>query len=161
MLRAVKALFLYLQVRMKDELITLLEPSINAMGFDLIELEYAAGGELLRIYIDIDRGVTVDDCEAVSRQVSGILDVEDPIPGRYTLEVSSPGIDRPLRTLGHFAHFAGERVKLQMDAPINGRRRYKGELLGVDGEMIRIDVDGKQVELPFDRIEKARLAPKQ
>lgn len=146
---------------MKDELITLLEPSINAMGFDLIELEYAAGGELLRIYIDIDRGITVDDCEAVSRQVSGILDVEDPIPGRYTLEVSSPGIDRPLRTLGHFAHFAGERVKIQTDAPINGRRRYKGELLGVDGETIRIDVDGKQVDLPFDRIEKARLAPKQ
>ncbi len=146
---------------MKDELITLLEPSINAMGFDLIELEYAAGGELLRIYIDIDRGITVDDCEAVSRQVSGILDVEDPIPGRYTLEVSSPGIDRPLRTLDHFAHFAGERVKIQTDAPINGRRRYKGELLGVDGETIRIDVDGKQVDLPFDRIEKARLAPKQ
>jgi ribosome maturation factor RimP len=146
---------------MKDELITLLEPSINAMGFDLIELEYAAGGELLRIYIDIDRGITVDDCEAVSRQVSGILDVEDPIPGRYTLEVSSPGIDRPLRTLDHFAHFAGERVKIQTDAPINGRRRYKGELLGVDGETIQIDVDGKQIELPFDRIEKARLAPKQ
>ncbi|MDQ2069143.1 ribosome maturation factor RimP [Natronospira bacteriovora] len=144
---------------MKEELFKLLEPSINAMGFDLIELEYSAGGELLRLYIDIDRGVTVDDCEAVSRQVSGILDVEDPIPGQYTLEISSPGIDRPLRTLAHFAHFTGERAKVQMDAPIQGRRRFKGELLGVEDDRILMNVDGKQVELPFERIEKARLAP--
>ncbi|MCP1726970.1 ribosome maturation factor RimP [Natronospira proteinivora] len=146
---------------MKDELIDLLEPAIKGMGFDLIELEYSAGGNLLRVFIDVERGVTVDDCEAVSRQISGILDVEDPIPGRYTLEVSSPGVDRPLRTLEHFRHFSGERVRIQLDGPFEGRRRFKGHLLGVEDEMVQVQVDDNIFELPFERIEKARLAPKQ
>ncbi|MEA5445804.1 ribosome maturation factor RimP [Gammaproteobacteria bacterium AB-CW1] len=146
---------------MKEQLIELLEPAIKGMGFDLIELEFKPGGDLLRLYIDIERGVTVDDCEAVSRQVSGILDVEDPIPGRYTLEVSSPGIERPLRTLAHFEHFAGERVRVQLDAPFEGRRRFKGLLLGVEDELVKVQVDDEVYELPFERIDKARLAPKQ
>jgi ribosome maturation factor RimP len=130
------------------------------MGFELVELEFKAGGDLLRLYIDIERGVTVDDCEAVSRQVSGILDVEDPIPGRYTLEVSSPGIDRPLRTLAHFGHFAGQRVKIQLDAPFQGRRRLTGTLLGAKSDIVEVEVNDSVWELPFERIEKARLAPK-
>lgn len=146
---------------MREELISLLEPAIRGMGFELVELEFKPGGDLLRLYIDIERGVTVDDCETVSRQVSGILDVEDPIPGRFTLEVSSPGIDRPLRTLAHFSHFAGQRVKIQLDAPFEGRRRYTGTLLGVESDMVHVKVNDSVCELPFERIEKARLAPKQ
>lgn len=146
---------------MKEELIELLEPPVRAMGYELVELEYspAGGGSLLRLYIDGPGGITLDDCEQVSNHISGLLDVEDPIPGAYNLEVSSPGIDRPLRTLAHFQHFAGQVAKIQLDAPLNGRRRYKGQLQGVEGETVQIEVDGELHELPFGRISKARLVP--
>lgn len=149
----------------------LLAPTVEALGLELLGIEYLPmpGGSLLRLYIDrpgaeagaeMDgEGVTVDDCEAVSREVSAQLDVEDPISGNYTLEVSSPGLDRPLFTPAHFERFTGEVVKVGLKLPQEGRRRLQGRILGVDGETIRVDVDGQGFEVAHGNVEKARLVP--
>jgi ribosome maturation factor RimP len=146
---------------LRDQLSELLEPVVRNLGYELWELEYAgrAGGGLLRLYIDSPEGITVDDCERVSRAVSAALDASDPIPGQYTLEVSSPGLDRVLRTPAHFARFTGENVRLETSQPVNGRKRFAGKLIQVDPDQITIEVDGSGVKLPFDAIHKARLAP--
>ena len=130
------------------------------MGFELVELEYGAGRAhaLLRLYIDREGGVTLDDCERVSREVSALLDLEDPIPGAYTLEVSSPGFDRVLRTRAHFGRFVGSRVFVELKEPRAGRRRYTGKLLTVDEAGIALEVDREQVAVGFNEIGKARLA---
>lgn len=146
---------------MRERLLTMLEPAIQGMGFELVELEFRdnpADG-LLRIYIDRADGITVDDCEFVSHQISGVLDVEDPIPFAYALEVSSPGLDRPLRTVEHFRRFAGETVKIHLDAPMDGRRRYKGTLIGIEDNVVTVNVDGEEFALPLERIAKARVVP--
>jgi ribosome maturation factor RimP len=143
--------------RVRDRLISLLETPIEALGYELVELEFPP--HLLRIFIDREGGVTVDDCEKVSRQVSGVLDVEDPIPGHYTLEVSSPGLDRPLRKAADYARFAGERAKLELTLPIEGRKRFAGTLKGFEGGEVSIEVDGVIHRLPLDGISKARLVP--
>jgi len=125
-------------------------------------LEYASNpkNRLLRVYIDQpDKGIDVDDCAEVSRELSAVMDVEEPIPGQYTLEVSSPGIERPLFTIAHFERFIGETAKVQMAAPIDGRRRFKGTIVGVDGELVRLVVDGETVELSVAGMDKAKLAP--
>jgi ribosome maturation factor RimP len=106
-----------------------------------------------------ESGIGIDDCERVSREVSALLDVEDPIPTAYTLEVSSPGSDRVLRTRPHFDRFAGERVHVELKAPREGRRRYTGTLKSVTDAGIELEVDRQPVSVPFDEIEKARLAP--
>ena len=149
----------------------LLAPTVEALGLELLGIEYLPmpGGSLLRLYIDrpgaeagaeMDgEGVTVDDCEAVSREVSAQLDVEDPISGNYTLEVSSPGLDRPLFTPAHFERFTGEVAKVALKLPQEGRRRLQGRVLGVDGETIRVDVDGQAFEVAHGNVEKARLVP--
>jgi ribosome maturation factor RimP len=146
---------------LRDRLIELLEPVVSELGYELWELEYVtrAGGTLLRLYIDLPEGISLDDCERVSRAVSEKLDVEDPIPTEYTLEVSSPGLDRVLRTQQHFERFAGERVKLDMTEPVNGRKRFAGRLTEVGVGEITLDVDGTAVKLPIAGIHKARLAP--
>lgn len=140
---------------------TLLEPVVEAMGYELVEVEVVGGGKhrVLRLYIDQPDGIAVEDCERVSHQVSGVLDVEDPIPGAYTLEVSSPGLDRPLRTAAHFAAFTGEQAKVELRAPQDGRKRFKGRLVGIDGETVVMDVDGEQYRLPLNEIERARVVP--
>src|SRR5690348_7315317 len=143
---------------MRETLLKLLEPAIEALGYELVELEFPP--QLLRIYIDREGGVTVDDCEAVSRQVSAVLDVEDPIPGAYTLEVSSPGLDRPLRKEADFVRFAGEQVKLELALPKDGRRRYTGTLKGCKAGEVTVEVDGVEHTLPLADIGKARLVPK-
>ena len=134
---------------------------INAMGFELVGCEMLPqGGRMLfRIFIDSDTGVTVDNCSQVSHQVSAMMDVEDPIQGRYTLEVSSPGIDRPLFEIGHYQKFVGKRAKIKLYSPINKRRQFKGILLRVEGEDIYLLEDdlAKEVKLPFSDIEKANL----
>ena len=127
------------------------------------------GGSLLRVYIDrpgapagaeVDgEGVTVDDCEAVSREVSAQLDVEDPISGNYTLEVSSPGLDRPLFAPAHFERFRGQLVKIGLKLPQEGRRRLQGRILGVQGDGVRVDVDGNEFEVAFGNVDRARLVP--
>ncbi|HMN45717.1 MAG TPA: ribosome maturation factor RimP [Povalibacter sp.] len=146
---------------LRDQLIELLQPVVVQLGYELWELEYAArsGGGLLRLYIDAPQGITLEDCERVSRAVSEAMDASDPIPGHYTLEVSSPGLDRVLRTAEHFARFSGERVKVETSAPVNGRKRFAGRLTGVSNGEIALDVDGSVVKLPIDGIHKARIAP--
>ena len=145
---------------MREKLIALLEPAVATLGYELVELEFRAPGRggLVRVYIDAEQGVTLDDCEKVSHYVNGILDVEDLVTGEYNLEVSSPGLDRPLRTLRHYADFVGEQVKVQLAVPLDGRRRFTGKLLKVENEKILVDVDGQEFLLPLENIEKARLA---
>jgi ribosome maturation factor RimP len=147
-----------------EEIVALLSPTVQALGMELLGIEYAASGgsALLRLYIDVaDRPVNVDDCEAVSREVSAVLDVEDPITSNYTLEVSSPGIDRPLFTLAHFARFAGEQAKVNLRLPQDGRRRLQGTILRAENGKVVLAVDDGKAEFPIsiDNIEKARLVP--
>ena len=145
---------------LKERLIELLEPPLKAMGYELVDVEARAGGNgLLRIYIDQDSGIKVEDCERVSRQIGTFLDVEEPLPGSYTLEVSSPGLDRPLRTLAHFERFAGHEAKVRLIRPVDGRRNFKGRLCGVEDTNIVIDVDGQTWHLPLADVVAACLVP--
>jgi ribosome maturation factor RimP len=142
-----------------DRLTRLAEPVVAGLGYELVGVEFDAHQRILRIYIDSENGITVDDCSKVSHQLSGVLDVEDPIPGNYQLEVSSPGMDRPLFTLAHFERFVGALVRVQLLRPLEGRRRFKARLLGVEDGKIRL-LDGEtQFEIPIDSIDKARIAP--
>lgn len=146
----------------QHEIEALLGPAIRALGLELLGSEFSAGSSsaLLRLYIDApERPVTIDDCEAVSREVSALLDVNDPIEGHYTLEVSSPGIERPLFRPEHFARFAGEPAKVSVDLPIDGRRRFHGRIVRVEGDEIVFDQDGSEVRIPHANVIKARLAP--
>ena len=140
----------------------LLEPAIEALGYQFVGVEYRSGGPggaLLRVYIDNEQGITADDCERVSYQVSGLLDVNDPIPGHYTLEVSSPGLDRLLFRPEDYERFAGNLVKLRMAVPQQGRRKYQGRLLRLEDGNVVVDQDGEEVTLALDQIEQARLVP--
>jgi ribosome maturation factor RimP len=139
----------------------MLEPAIAALGFELVELELRVGRGhgLVRLFIDAEDGVTVDDCAKVSRQVSGLLDVEDPIRGDYNLEVSSPGLDRKLSRAADFDRFAGCQVKLQLLQMIDGRRKLTGQLLRREGEAVVLNIDGQDVSVPMVAIEIARLVP--
>lgn len=145
---------------LRERLIVLIEPLLERLGYELVELEYSAGRAhaVLRLFIDKAEGVGVGDCERVSREVSALLDVEDPIPSAYTLEVSSPGFDRVLRTRAHFERFAGARVFVELKVPRSGRRRYTGTLLSVDETGIAVEVDKERVEMTYEEIGKARLA---
>jgi ribosome maturation factor RimP len=146
---------------LRDQLRELLAPVVAGLGYQLWELEFMprSGGGLLRLYIDSPGGITVDDCERVSHGVSETLDAADPIPSHYTLEVSSPGLDRVLRTREHFERFAGERVKLEMMQPIEGRKRFAGRLLGVRESEITLELESGRISLPIEDIHRARLAP--
>ena len=146
---------------LRDQLSKLLGPVVAGLGYELWEIEYAprAGGGLLRLYIDSPDGISLDDCEKVSRAVSAVLDEADPIPNEYTLEVSSPGMDRVLRTQAHFERFAGERVKVEMIQLINGRKRFQGRLKQVGESEITLEMDGGEVSLPIEDIHRARLVP--
>ena len=147
-------------VTLRERLIALIEPVLTRLGYELVELEYAAGRSqaVVRLFIDTPAGITVDDCERVSRDVAALLDVDDPIPTAYTLEVSSPGFDRVLRIPAHFARFVGERVFVELKAPRAGRKRYTGLLQGVTATGIELEVDKQRVVVPFEEIGKARLA---
>jgi len=136
---------------------------VESLGYDLWGIEMlprAKSGQLLRIYIETPNGVGVSDCEKVSRQMSAVLDVEDPIHGEYTLEVSSPGMDRPLFTAPQFARFVGEDVRVKLHAGVSGRKNFRGPLLSVEDDRLRMQVDQETVELALDEIEKARVVPK-
>src|SRR6478672_11671733 len=150
---------------LRERLIALIEPVLVRLGFELVELEYAAGRSraVVRLFIDhpgSDKpaGITVEDCEQVSREVAALLDVDDPAPTAYTLEVSSPGFDRVLRTAAHFERFVGSRVFVELKAPRAGRKRYTGTLQAVNATGIELEVDRQKVVIPFDEIGKARLA---
>jgi ribosome maturation factor RimP len=145
---------------LRERLIALIEPVLTRLGYELVELEYAAGRTqaVVRLFIDSPAGIMVDDCERVSRDVAALLDVDDPIPTAYTLEVSSPGFDRVLRTPAHFERFVGERVFVELKAPRAGRKRYTGVLQLATATGIELEVDKQKVEVRFDEIGKARLA---
>lgn len=151
-----------------NEIAELLAPTVASLGLELLGAEYlpSPGGAMLRLYIDVPvgdgdepRAVTIEDCEAVSREVSAQLDVEDPISSHYTLEVSSPGIDRPLFGAVQFARFIGESAKVTLRLPQDGRRRLQGGIVRVEGENIAFNVDGNEIVVRADNIEKARLVP--
>jgi len=145
-----------------QQLTSLITPLVETLGLECLGVEFGqhSSNSLLRIYIDVaDRAVTVEDCEIVSREVSAMLDVNDPISGHYTLEVSSPGLDRPLFTAPQFARFVGEPAKITVSLPINGRKRFQGRILRVEGQTITIDQDGAEVQIGHDNIDKARLVP--
>ena len=146
---------------LKDKLLELLAPEVAALGYELVELDApgTGGSGTLRIYIDREGGITVDDCERVSHRISGVLDVEDPIPGHYVLEVSSPGLDRPLRTEAHFRRQLGHVAKVVLAPGRPGRRRYKGRIAGVEDGVLALEVDGERVDLALSDIESARLVP--
>ena len=142
----------------KTALLDLLEGPVGALGYELVDLDVRVGANgLLRLFIDTDTGVTLDDCEKVSRQISALLDVEDPIPGSFVLEVSSPGIERRLRTSRHFERHVNEEVKIQLARPQEGRRRFRGTLAGVDEQSVSVVVDGAQWRLPLAEIATATL----
>ncbi|HKJ52931.1 MAG TPA: ribosome maturation factor RimP [Gammaproteobacteria bacterium] len=142
------------------DLAQLFEPVIESMGYELVGVEFdgGSGHGTLRVYIDRDSGVSLDDCAAISHQVSGILDVEEPIKQAYDLEISSPGIDRPLFKLADFERFAGRIAKIRLAAGLDGRRNFKGRLQGVtDAGQVAVEVDGEIFDLPHADIARANL----
>ncbi len=147
--------------REQTHLWELFEPVVNGMGFDLIEIEHFPNPKhgVLRLYIDKEGGVTVDDCSAVSHQISALIDVEEPIRGQFNLEISSPGLDRPLRRLQDFQRFTGSMVKLKTMMPLDGQRNFKGRMLEVTEEVLVLETDTEEISLPMNAIEKARIVP--
>ena len=146
----------------EQQLRDMLAPTIEALGFDLWGVEYLSQGRhsLVRIYIDAEQGITVENCAAVSSQVGSVFDVEDPITGEYTLEVSSPGMDRLLFKLEQYAGYVGELVELRLRSAFEGRRKFKGILKGIEGEDVVIHVDDHEYLSPYSAIEKARVQPR-
>lgn len=147
--------------RQNQALLDLFEPEVVAIGYELlgIELTQNGNGSILRVYIDKDGGVDIDDCVAVSHQLTGLLDVEDPIAGHYDLEVSSPGLDRPLFTIEQFNKFIGETVKIRLYEKHNGRKRFVGVLHAVNDDEVVINCEDEEYKVPFRLIERARLVP--
>ena len=146
----------------QQQIAQMLESTVEALGFELWGLEYLSQGRhtLLRLFIDCESGISVDDCALVSQQVSSVLDVEDPISGDYTLEVSSPGMDRLLFKLEQFPAYLGETVELRLRAPFEGRRKFKGTLKGIEGEDVVVQVDDHEYLIPHSAIDKARIEPR-
>lgn len=145
-----------------EQLQALLAPVVEALGYQCWGIEFLSQGRhsLLRVYIDHENGILIDDCEKVSRQISGVLDVEDPISSEYTLEVSSPGMDRPLFRLEQFAAHAGEFVKIKLRSPYEGRRNFQGLLRGVEEQDVVVLVEDHEYLLPIDMIDKANIIPR-
>ncbi len=139
----------------------MLAPAIEVLGFELVDcaLTNEAGRAILRIYIDSEQGVRLEDCQKVSEQISAILDVEAPLSGRYNLEISSPGLDRPLVTLAHYQRFIGRQIRLKLHRAVEGRRNFSGELLAVVGNSIQMRLEDQVMDFPLDNIEKANLVP--
>ncbi|AFC85550.1 ribosome maturation factor RimP [Frateuria aurantia] len=143
------------------------DPILADLGLECLGVDFAPsqGQSTLRVYLEcpeiegVRREVTIDDCEAASREFSALLDVEDLIPGHYVLEVSSPGIDRPLFTAEQFARQIGQEIKILLKMPVEGRRRLRGRLVSVDGEKLVFEADGKSFEFEHDQVESARIVP--
>ena len=144
-----------------EKLNTLLEPAVEALGFELLGVEFVRAGKhsTLRVFIDHPDGIGVDDCADVSHQVSAVLDVEDPINTEYNLEVSSPGMDRPLFKAAHYEAVVGQTVSIRLRIPQDNRRNFKGEVLSVEGALLKIKVDNEEFELSIDNVEKGNLVP--
>lgn len=147
----------------QDDLSRLIRPAIEAMGYEFVGLEYLSNpkNRLVRIYIDREpEGISVDDCADVSREVSALLDVEDPVSGHYSLEVSSPGVERPLFEPAHYRQFVGDRARVHLYAPVDGgRRKLTGTIVEADDDHVVIEVDGEKIAVAFDDIRRANLKP--
>ncbi len=147
---------------MQEKLISMFSPAVSGLGFELWGVEYIGQGKhsVLRLYIDSENGVTLDDCTEVSHQVSGILEVEDPIKGQYTLEVSSPGLDRPLFTTEQFARYLGSKVKVRLRQAVLGRRKFTAQIDAVEGDdIVLVDETGEAINVHISDIEKANVEP--
>jgi len=146
----------------KETLAALIEPIARAMGLELWGVEYIVhrNSSVLRVYIDRENGVGIEHCQQLSRQLSAVLDVEDPITGEYTLEVSSPGLDRPLYSLNQYRRYIGEMIDLKLRFPYEARRKYKGTLKAIEAGKVILAVDDHEYLFPFEGIEKARLVPR-
>ncbi len=144
-----------------DVLNELVSPIVKSQGCELWGIEFVSQGKdtLLRVFIDREEGVGLTECEAVSRQLSAVLDVEDPIAGVYTLEVSSPGLDRALFTLEQYVALAGSQVNMRLRVPFEGRRKYRGVITGVEGDEVVLICEDHEYLFPFDTIEKANVIP--
>ncbi len=144
-----------------EHLVSLIEPIVEGLGYECVGIEYNPHPKhgLLRVYIDSENGILVDDCSKVSHQISGVMDVEDPIQGNYHLEVSSPGEDRPFFKVSQFERYIGSMVMVNLFKAINGRRKITGQIKKVENDIITLQ-EGEQVfEVPFDAMSKARLVP--
>jgi ribosome maturation factor RimP len=144
------------------QLTELLEASVNASGYELVGLEFIRAGEhsTLRVFVDHENGINVEDCAEASRQISAVMDVEDPITVAYHLEVSSPGLERPLFKAAHYQQFVGHEVNLVLKMAMNNRRKWKGDIVAVEGELITLKVDGNDETFALSNISKANLIPK-
>jgi ribosome maturation factor RimP len=143
-------------------LLRLARETIEPMGYEVVGMEYqprATEGAKLRVYIDHPDGIQLEDCETVSRQFGAVLDVEDPIRGEYDLEISSPGLDRPLFEKRHFEQYIGREVKISLKRAIDGRRRFRGTIRALEGDSVVIGADGREVRMSLTEIDKARLVP--
>jgi len=145
------------------KILELIEPIITGLGYEFVGAEFTGQGKssILLVYIDSENGILVTDCSKVSHQISGVMDVEDPISGQYRLEVSSPGLERPLYTLAHFVRFKGSVVKLELrQSTLEGQRKFTGDILDVKDDVIHLHVDEEEIEIPFSMVKKAKLALK-
>jgi ribosome maturation factor RimP len=144
-----------------EHLVNLIEPIVEGLGYECVGIEYHAHRQhsLLRIYIDKDGGILLDDCSKVSHQLSGVLDVEDPISGNYQLEISSPGEDRPFFKLSQFERYVGSTVNLNLFAAVDKRKKICGEILAVEGDVVVLREDEQIFRVPFPAMSKARLVP--
>ncbi len=144
-----------------EKLQTIVENVVISMGYELVGIEYMQHDNtgLLRIYIDKDQGIVLADCQAVSHQLSGVLDVEDPIAGNYNLEISSPGLDRPLFKAKDYERFAGNTVKIKLARAQDGRKNYKGLLQGIENDEVILSMEGHEIRLSLANIEQSRLVP--
>ena len=148
--------------KFEQKLTELLRPAVEETGKTLLGIEYLSAGNnsVLRLFIDHENGINVDDCAEVSRQVGALLDVEDPISSEYSLEVSSPGVDRPLFELAHFQEVVGETINVKLSMPLNGRRKFKGPLVAIENDTLVVQVDSIDYELAITNVDKANLVAK-
>jgi len=145
-----------------DKVKQIAEPMLRSLGLELVEVEYAGSqrGGILRVFIDKQEGVTLDDCEKVSRYLGQALDIDDPIPHHYTFEVSSPGLDRPLKKRDDFVRSIGKKVKVKTSAPIDNQKVFTGRLAEFKEEKVTLQLEGgkgKEIKIPLEQIAQARL----
>ncbi len=142
-----------------EEVREVVEPILQSLGYELVDLEYQREprGWVLRIFLDREGGVTLEDCAEASGEVGAVLEAQDVIPQAYVLEVSSPGLTRPLKKPGDFQKFRNHLVKIKMYQPLDGRKNFKGTLLGLEGENVRLEIEDRVYELPLQKIAKANL----
>ena len=145
--------------KFEHKLTEMLRPAVEEVGVELLGIEFVSAGKhsILRLFIDHENGIDVDNCAEVSRQVGALLDVEDPISTEYNLEVSSPGLDRPLFSLTHYQEVVGETVNVRLSLPLNGRRKFKGILNTVENDLLIVTVDNEEYELVFSNVDKGNL----